>query len=86
MGYLATTGELDQPARVGFIVSRGVGGAVVRNRVRRRLRELIRVRLEQLPAGSLFVIRALKPAADAESSLLAAELDAVLSRLTRRTR
>lgn len=31
------------PARVGFTVSKKVGGAVERNRVRRRLRELVRV-------------------------------------------
>ncbi len=30
------------PARVGFTVSRKVGGAVERNRVRRRLREIVR--------------------------------------------
>jgi ribonuclease P protein component len=33
-------------SRVGFIVSKKVGGSVIRNRVRRRLRELFR----QLPA------------------------------------
>ena len=32
----------DGPARVGFTVSRKVGGAVERNRVRRRLREVVR--------------------------------------------
>jgi ribonuclease P protein component len=31
------------PARVGFTVSRKVGGAVERNRVRRRLREVVRL-------------------------------------------
>ena len=32
----------DATFRAGFVTSRGVGGAVVRNRVRRRLREIIR--------------------------------------------
>ena len=32
----------DGPARVGFTVSRKVGNAVERNRVRRRLREVVR--------------------------------------------
>jgi ribonuclease P protein component len=32
----------DEPARVGFTVSKKVGNAVERNRVRRRLREIVR--------------------------------------------
>jgi len=36
------------PARVGFTVSRKVGSAVERNRVRRRLREIVR---KTAPAG-----------------------------------
>jgi len=67
--------------RVGFVVSRAVGGAVVRNRVARRLRHLVRPRLGQLPAGTLLVLRALPPAAGATSAELAQDLDAVLGRL-----
>jgi ribonuclease P protein component len=33
----------DGPPRVGFTVSKKVGNAVVRNRVRRRLREIVRL-------------------------------------------
>jgi ribonuclease P protein component len=72
------------PARVGFVVSRAVGAAVVRNRVRRRLRHLMRERMGYLPEGSLLVIRANPPAADARHRDLAAELDLVLGRLLRR--
>ncbi len=49
-------------ARVGIITSKRVGGAVVRNRVRRRLRELVRHSLTHFPPGSLIVVVA-KPAA-----------------------
>ncbi|WP_392507718.1 ribonuclease P protein component [Naumannella halotolerans] len=50
--------------RVGFIVSKAVGNAVVRNRVKRRLRHLAAEELPTLPgAGCQFVIRALPPAA-----------------------
>ncbi len=45
----------DLPApevRVGLITSRRVGGAVQRNRVRRRLREIVRASRPQIPAGT----------------------------------
>jgi ribonuclease P protein component len=63
------------PARAGFVVSRKVGPAVTRNRVRRRLREQTRSRLASVPAGTLLVIRALPAAADASSVELGRALD-----------
>ena len=71
-------------SRVGFVVSRAVGSAVVRNRVKRRLRELMRVRLAALPEGCLLVVRAHPAAAGARQADLAADLDLVLGRLLRR--
>ena len=73
-----------EPARVGFIVSRAVGTAVVRNRVKRRLRVLARGYLGVLPTGSLLVVRANPPAAAARQADLAADLDLVMNRLLRR--
>jgi ribonuclease P protein component len=72
------------PAKVGFIVSRAVGSAVVRNRVKRRLRELMRRRLASLPGGCLLVLRAHPAAASARQADLAADLDLVIGRLLRR--
>jgi ribonuclease P protein component len=72
------------PARIGFVVNRAVGGAVVRNRVRRRLRHLTRRYLQSLPEGSLLVVRASPRAATARQADLAAELDLVLETLLRR--
>jgi ribonuclease P protein component len=66
-------------ARAGFIVPRGVGGAVVRNRVRRRLRHLTRDRLDTLPGGATLVVRACPGAADRAYQELAADLDAALA-------
>ncbi|MDQ0843913.1 ribonuclease P protein component [Streptomyces pristinaespiralis] len=62
-------------------MSKAVGGAVVRNKVKRRLRHLIRDRLSELPPGSLVVVRALPGAGDAEHAQLARDLDAALQRL-----
>ena len=71
-------------SRVGFVVSKAVGGAVVRNRVRRRLRHLARGYLGSLPEGSLLVVRANPRAATARQADLAAELDLVIHALLRR--
>jgi ribonuclease P protein component len=67
------------PARVGFVVSRAVGPAVVRNRVLRRLRHLMTARLDHLPGGSRVVVRAFPLAAAASSASLAAALDRALA-------
>ena len=76
--------QSDATAKVGFVVSRAVGSAVVRNRVKRRLRELMRRRVASLPGGCLLVVRAHPAAAGARQAELAADLDLVLGRLLRR--
>jgi len=57
-GHLLVEPDSDRPALIGFIVSKAVGTAVVRNKVRRRLRHLARGYLGALPGGSLLVLRA----------------------------
>ena len=66
--------------KVGFVVSKAVGPAVVRNRVKRRLRHLMRARLASLPAGSRLVIRALPRSAGVPAASLAVDLDRALSK------
>jgi len=68
------------PARVGFVVGRTVGNAVVRHRVQRRLRHLSRDHVVDLPTGCEVVVRALPPAAAASYAELGAELDRCLQR------
>jgi ribonuclease P protein component len=80
--HLGMSGE--ESPLVGFVVSKAVGGAVTRNKVKRRLRHLMRDRLHRLPRGSLLVVRANPPAASARFEQLAAELDSALDRLLRR--
>jgi ribonuclease P protein component len=81
---LVRADESAQPPRVGFVVSKAVGNAVVRNKVRRRLRSVLRGYLPTLPGGSLLVVRAHPQAAAARQADLAAELDLVMGRLMRR--
>jgi ribonuclease P protein component len=72
------------PARVGLIVSAGVGGSVIRHQVARRLRAVCAGRLGAFGPGDLVVIRALPGAARATSAQLAADLEQALTRLSAR--
>ena len=46
----------DEPARLGFTVTRKVGNAVVRNRTRRRLKEAARLLLKDLPLSGVDLV------------------------------
>jgi len=70
-------------SRVGFVVGKAVGNAVTRNRVKRRLRHLVRARLDSLPPASVLVVRALPPAASASFDQLGQDLDRALTRAGR---
>ncbi len=52
-------------AKVGLIASKRVGGAVERNRVRRRLREILRLTRSQWITGAWVVVIARRAAVDA---------------------
>jgi ribonuclease P protein component len=70
-----------EPTRVGFVASkRGVGGAVQRNRARRRLREIVRRRFPRLPvSGYRLVVIALSSALRATHQELASDVERVLA-------
>lgn len=79
--------DADRPQpRVGLVVGKAVGGAVVRNQVKRRLRHIMRERLDVLPGGAVLVVRALPPAGSAPSSVLTGDVDTALTRLLGRGR
>jgi ribonuclease P protein component len=73
---------LDQ-SKVGFVVSKAVGNSVVRHQVSRRLRHVVRDRLDLLPPGTSLVVRALAPSAEASSAELGRDLDAALHKVLR---
>jgi ribonuclease P protein component len=82
----SVSGEIPatEETRAGFVVSRSVGTAVVRNAVKRRLRHLVRERLDLLPPGARIVVRAQPEAAHAPSAALARDLDSAFDRLVDR--
>jgi ribonuclease P protein component len=70
--------------RVGFTVSRKVGGAVERNRVRRRLREVVRLSAAAgLRAGSDYVVIGRRAALALAFTRLAADFAGAVKRLDR---
>ena len=65
--------EPDTVTRIGLVTSRRVGGAVVRNRVRRRLREMVRAARPRLHRGYWLVLVARQAAASASFDALRTE-------------
>jgi ribonuclease P protein component len=69
-------------ARVGFTVSRRVGGAVERNRIRRRLREIVRLSPPSaMRPGYDYVLIGRRPAIDAPFEQIRNEFDRALRRV-----
>lgn len=67
------------PARFGFIVTRKVGNAVNRNRIRRRLRAIARDFVDGGYTGADVVVRALPGAAAVSWTELRAEFSSALT-------
>lgn len=62
-----------EPARVGFVLSKKVGNAVTRNRVRRQLRAIVYSQLNELRSGQLLAFRVFPAASEANFAELQAE-------------
>jgi ribonuclease P protein component len=60
-------------SRFGFSIKKALGGAVVRNRIRRRVREIVRLHREEIPAGWDIVIHPKSSVAKAPFEALTAE-------------
>lgn len=79
--HVAST-EHDTP-RFGFVVSKAVGPAVVRNVVKRRLRAVCRELMGTVPAGTDVIVRALPGSSEVDWTTLHSELAAGVSRIAR---
>lgn len=75
------TTSSEAPARFGFIVSKAVGNAVTRNRVRRRFKTIAERRINSGFAGVDVVFRALPAAAGATFAELEHEANRALDRV-----
>jgi ribonuclease P protein component len=61
-------------SRFGFSIKKALGGAVVRNRTRRRIREIVRCHRQEIPAGWDIVIHAKSTVARTPFAALTADL------------
>ena len=82
--HLTLLTQEEEAPRVGFVVSKKIGNAVVRNRVTRRLREIVRPRLAALPPGAAIVVRALPGIDDQPFSELEHDVDSALAAAQRK--
>jgi ribonuclease P protein component len=70
----------EERSRIGISVGKRSGGSVVRNRLRRRIREIFRRTRHDLPAGLRIVVNIKPSAARAEFSDVAADYVSALAR------
>ena len=61
-------------ARVGFTITKALGKAVTRNRMKRRLREAVRLNLALLPSSWMIVMNGRKGLLDADFSAIQTEV------------
>lgn len=80
LSYARQSAESRGISRVGFSVSKRVGNAVVRNRVKRRLREVVRRYLPRVALGWDLILSPRAPAAQADYAALTSEIDELLTR------
>jgi len=66
--------------RIGFAVSKKIGNAVVRNRIRRRLKEAARNAFSDVSGNYYFILIARKSILDAEFAAICSEMDGLISR------
>ncbi len=61
-------------SRFGFSIKKALGGAAVRNRIRRRVREIVRCHRQEIPTGWDMVIHPKSTVAESPFITLTAEL------------
>ena len=84
--HLLVDDEVDAAPQVGFVVAKAVGNAVQRNRVKRRLREIVRpmIAASRLPLHARAVVRALPAASTATYAELSRDVASAFAKASAR--
>jgi ribonuclease P protein component len=77
----ALVGSPSEPPRVAYAIGRRAGGAVARNRIRRRLRAATRTHAAELEPGRAYLVGVVGAAASAPYPVLSDSLHAALRAL-----
>ena len=77
----AVVGSPSEPPRVAYAIGRRAGGAVARNKVRRRLRAATRAHAGELEPGRAYLVGVVGSQAPAPYSTLSTSLQAALRAL-----
>ena len=81
VGYLYLTNTNESP-KAGLIISKSVGGSVLRHRMPRKARHAIAENISLLPAGALLVLRAIGKAEKAQANQ---EISEIITRLVKKS-
>lgn len=76
--------DAELPTRLGITITRKIGNAVTRNRIKRLVREVFRRNRSRLPSGLDLVWVAKQQAAQVEYAEVVADFEALISRPLRR--
>lgn len=72
--FVLASDVVDSVSRAGFTTPKALGSAVVRNRIRRRMREAVRLEMEQLSPGCSIIFNPRRRVLECEFSELRAEV------------
>jgi ribonuclease P protein component len=74
VAFVRHTVDPSKPSRLGFTTPRAIGKAVVRNRIKRRMREAVRHELGALASGWIIILNPRRSVLDAAFDDLRVEL------------